>query len=60
MKDTISEGDLLIDVTKVELERRLDKAEKENKILHERVDNMDQYLQKIMAVADKMQMEVKT
>ncbi len=35
MKDTISEEDMLIDVTKVEIERRLDKAERENGLLRE-------------------------
>jgi hypothetical protein len=29
MKDTISEEDMLVDVTKIELEKRLDKFEKE-------------------------------
>ena len=58
MKDTISEEDLLMDVTKIELEKRLEQAEKDNKILRERVDNMDGYLQKIMAMVDKMQLEV--
>lgn len=58
MKDTISEEDLLMDVTKIELEKRLEQTEKENKILHERVDVMDRYMQKIMAMTDKMQLEV--
>lgn len=35
MKDTIAEEDLLIDVTKIELEKRLDKFEKENQMLKE-------------------------
>ncbi|NMB66557.1 site-specific integrase [Candidatus Woesearchaeota archaeon] len=35
MKDTISEEDMLIDITKIELEKRLDKFEKENQMLKE-------------------------
>ena len=35
MSDTISEEDLLVDVTKIELERRLDKTEKDNVLLKE-------------------------
>jgi len=35
MKDTISEEDLLVDVTKIELERRLDKTEKTGEMLKE-------------------------
>ena len=58
MTDTISEEDLLIDVTKIEIETRLEKAEKENKILHERIDSLEQYMNKFMAVASKMQIEI--
>jgi hypothetical protein len=35
MSDTISEDDMLVDVTKMEIEKRLDKAEKENQFLRE-------------------------
>jgi len=37
MKDTISEEDLLIDMTKTEIERRLVKTERENSILKEQL-----------------------
>ncbi len=46
MKDTISEDDLLIDVTKTEIEKRLAKAEQEVEFLSE--DN--QYMKKQMKV----------
>ncbi len=58
MQDTISEEDMLLDVTKTEIEQRLEKSEKENKILHERVDYMESSIGKIMALADKMQLAV--
>jgi integrase len=38
MKDTISEGDMLIDLSKTEIENRLLKAEQENKILKEKLE----------------------
>ncbi len=41
MKDTISEEDLLIDVTKTEIEKRLIKTEKAKEILEERVNQME-------------------
>lgn len=39
MKDTISEEDMLIDLTKTEIENRLVKTEQENKIMKERLDS---------------------
>ena len=35
MRDTISEDDLLVDITKMELEKRIDHAEKQNQMLKE-------------------------
>jgi len=37
MKDTITEEDMLIDVTKTEIEKRLTKSESKNEILQERL-----------------------
>jgi hypothetical protein len=58
MKDTISEDDLLVDVTKTEIEQRLTKSEKEKEIMQERLANMEKYMQRIMQIADKLQLEV--
>ena len=58
MKDTISEDDLLMDVTKTEIEQRLTKSEKEKEIMQERLTNMEKYIHKIMQVADKLHLEV--
>jgi len=44
MKDTISEEDLLIDVTKTEIEKRLEKSEKERELLQERLLSMEQQM----------------
>ena len=38
MKDTITEEDMLIDLTKTEIEKRLLKTEQENEILKEKID----------------------
>jgi integrase len=38
MKDTISEEDMLIDISKTEIERQLIKSEQENKVLKEKIE----------------------
>jgi hypothetical protein len=48
MKDTIAEEDMLLDVTKTELEKRLDRTEKEKELLQERLDNMEGQMGKIL------------
>jgi hypothetical protein len=47
MKDTISEEDMLIDITKIELEKRIDKAEKENLMLREELDAVRMQMKQI-------------
>jgi hypothetical protein len=47
MRDTISESDLLIDVTKTELEKRLANEEKENSLLKERVEVMENQMKEM-------------
>jgi integrase len=44
MKDTISEEDLLIDVTKTEIEKRLAQAEKDKEIMGERMAELEEQL----------------
>ena len=48
MKDTISEEDLLIDVTKTEIEKRLLKTENDKEILQDRVNTMEKQMQHIL------------
>lgn len=55
MKDTISEEDLLIDVTKTEIEQRLTKTEKEKIILHERVNTLEMQMGKIMGLVKQLE-----
>ncbi len=48
MKDTISEEDLLVDVTKTEIEKRLQKSENENEMLKEKIFGMEDMMKKIL------------
>ena len=41
MKDTISEEDLLVDLTKTEIEQQLQRSQKENEVLHERMKSIE-------------------
>ena len=52
MKDTISEDDLLIDVTKTEIEKRLIGIEKENTILKEKIEYFDNKMIEIQNLVD--------
>ncbi len=47
MRDTISDEDLLVDVTKTEIEKRLTQAEHQNELLQESNDNMQRQMEKI-------------
>ena len=60
MKDTISEEDLLVDVTKTEIEQRLSKSEKEKEIMQERLNAVELQLAKISKVTDQLHAEVIT
>ncbi len=54
MKDTITEEDMLIDITKTEIEKRLAKTERENEILKERSKINESKLAEIQALVDEM------
>jgi ribosomal protein S15P/S13E len=47
MRDTISEEDLLTDVTKTELEKRLTKSEHKSELLESQVENMKRQMVEI-------------
>ncbi len=50
MRDTIMEEDLLIDVTKTEIEQRLTKSENEKEILQERVQILEGQMKNILSL----------
>ena len=54
MKDTISEEDLLVDVTKTEMEKRLLHTEKENALLNEKLKVMEKQMEEIYALTRKL------
>lgn len=59
MKDTISEEDMLVDITKVELEKRLDKFEKENLMLKEDNEIMKIQIAKIGELTARIYRQIK-
>ncbi len=44
MKDTITEEDMLMDITKTEIERQLAKSDNKNEILQERIDMLEKQM----------------
>jgi len=54
MKDTIQEEDLLIDVTKSDIEKRLEKSEKDKDMLQEQIQSMEAQMKKILEVTNKL------
>ena len=53
MKDTISEDDLLTDITKTDLEKQLNKSESEKEILKERVDMLEEQMKVVVKAVRK-------
>ena len=60
MKDTIVEEDLLTDVTKVEIERRLDRSEKDNQLLREDNELMKIQIAKIGTLTNRLYLHMKS
>lgn len=60
MRDTISEEDLLVDVTKTELEKRLTKSENKNELLEIQIENMKRQMEEINIYVNQIFGEVKT
>lgn len=50
MKDTIQEEDMLIDLSKTEIEKRIVKTEQENDILKERLDSHQREVSQLKAL----------
>jgi integrase len=59
MRDTIAEEDMLIDVTKTEIEKRLEKSEKENNLLREDNEQMKIQMEKIMGLTNRICSQMK-
>jgi integrase len=54
MSDTISDDDMFVDVTKTEIEKRMEKSDKEKDILKERVNNLESQMRQVMEIASQM------
>jgi len=54
MKDSITEDDLLVDADKTALERRLARSERDKEILQERLDSLQQQMERIAAATDRL------
>ncbi len=54
MRDTITEDDLVMDVEKTALEQRLESAERDKQVLHERLDAMQHQMAKIAQVTERL------
>jgi len=55
-KDTIAEEDMLVDVTKTEIEKRLERSEKEKDILQERLVSMESQMARIMELTKQLEL----
>lgn len=58
MKDTIQEEDLLVDITKTEIERKLERAEKDKELMQDRLQTMEMQMQKILELTSQLNIKV--
>jgi len=59
MKDTISEDDLLIDVTKTQIEKELEISKKKNELLEDKQKTTDIQLSRIMELVKQLESRIK-
>lgn len=52
MRDTITEEDLLVDLTKTEIEKQLLNSEKKNEVLQERIEVLESQMKEILGLVD--------
>ena len=55
MRDTIAEDDMLIDITKTEIEKRLEKSENEKELLQDRLSSMEMQMARIMQLTKQLE-----
>ncbi|PIN88972.1 hypothetical protein COU60_04825 [Candidatus Pacearchaeota archaeon CG10_big_fil_rev_8_21_14_0_10_34_76] len=58
MRDTISEDDMLIDITKTEIEQKLQKAEKEKELMQEQLTTLQRQVAKIGELTKHLYLKV--
>jgi hypothetical protein len=54
MKDTIAEEDMLIDITKTDIEKRLEKSEKEKDIMKEEISALKDQMSQILEITNQL------
>jgi hypothetical protein len=55
MKDTINQDDMLVDLTKTEIEQQLQRTQKENELLQEKMKTMELQIARIMEVTNQIE-----
>lgn len=59
MKDTIGEEDMLIDVTKTEIEQKLIKSEKDKVLMQEKITSLENQMQNIYTLTNELARKLK-
>jgi hypothetical protein len=54
MKDTITDEDMLVDVSRTEIEKRLEQAERRNTILQDKLQTMENQMVRILAASEAL------
>ncbi len=60
MKDTITEDDLLVDVTRTEIERKLEKSEKEKDLMRDEIQTLRMQMVQISELTKQLHSQIKT
>jgi hypothetical protein len=58
MRDTISEDDLLVDMTKTEIERKLEISDREKEVLADRVNSLELQMKQILLLVNQVGMKI--
>jgi len=59
MRDTISEEDMFVDITKTEIEKQLTKSENEKEMLKDRMQILESQMQRILQMVNNSCLIVK-
>ena len=60
MKDTISEDDMLVDVTRTEIERKLEKSEKEKDLMRDEIQTLRMQMVQISELTKQLHSQIQT
>jgi hypothetical protein len=54
MSDTIQEDDMLVDITRTEIEKELERTRKENSIMQDKMRVLEEQMSKIINITDQL------